>query len=182
MNTANVKNKENHLPIYGVGPFYGAGIIFLTVIGIFLSCLGVLEFAKFQSTKTPFIVVGILIFFGGFLVWFKAAFRIDRYIEHNELCTDGIYGIVRNPCYSGIMLMCSGALLIANNVALLLLPLLYWLAMTILMKNTEEKWLYQLYGEEYREYCRRVNRCIPCFAKKKKIPSTAKGVIDMYIK
>ncbi|HKM22388.1 MAG TPA: isoprenylcysteine carboxylmethyltransferase family protein [Lachnospiraceae bacterium] len=160
-----VSDNKKHLPIYGVGPFYGAGIISLTVIGIVLSCLGVFDFAKFQGTKIPFILVGIFICLGGFLVWFKAAFRIDRYIEHNELCTDGIYGIVRNPCYSGIMLMCSGALLIANNVALLLLPLLYWLAMTVLMKNTEEKWLYQLYGEQYQEYCRQVNRCIPWFRK-----------------
>lgn len=49
----------------------------------------------------------------------------------------------------------------ASNYALLILPFLYWFFMTILMKNTEEKWLYELYGEEYKEYCRRVNRCIP---------------------
>lgn len=158
--------KEEHLPTYGVGPFYGAGIIILTVIGIILSCFGILDFAKFQITKIPFMVIGVFICLGGFLVWFKAAFRIDRYIEQNELCTDGIYGIVRNPCYSGIMLMCSGVLFLANNVLLLVLPPIFWFAMTILMKNTEEKWLYQLYGEPYREYCRRVNRCIPWFAKK----------------
>ena len=174
MKDKDISGTKNHLPIYGVGPFYGAGIIILTVVGIVLSCLGVLDFAKLQSTKIPFILVGIVIFLGGFLVWFQAAFRIDRYIEHNELCTDGIYGIVRNPCYSGIMLMCSGALLIANNVALLLLPLLYWLAMTILMKNTEEKWLYQLYGEQYQEYCKRVNRCMPWFAKQENISASYK--------
>lgn len=33
--------------------------------------------------------------------------------------------------------------------------------MTVLMKNTEEKWLYALYGQEYLDYCKRVNRCIP---------------------
>lgn len=32
--------------------------------------------------------------------------------------------------------------------------------MTVLMKNTEEKWLSERYGSEYEAYCRRVNRCI----------------------
>ena len=38
---------------------------------------------------------------------------------------------------------------------------------TGIIKNTEEKWLKALYGNEYAEYCRNVNRCIPGFPKKK---------------
>jgi protein-S-isoprenylcysteine O-methyltransferase Ste14 len=30
--------------------------------------------------------------------------------------------------------------------------------MTVLMRATEEKWLKNLYGEEYEEYCRQVNQ------------------------
>jgi protein-S-isoprenylcysteine O-methyltransferase Ste14 len=33
--------------------------------------------------------------------------------------------------------------------------------MTVVLKNTEEKWLLDLYGKEYEEYKKRVNRCIP---------------------
>lgn len=33
------------------------------------------------------------------------------------------------------------------------------------MKHTEEKWLAALYGREYADYCKRVNRCIPWFPK-----------------
>lgn len=88
-------------------------------------------------------------------------FRIDKYIKGNTLCTDGIYAWVRNPCYSGIMLMCTGTLLMANNFILLILAVIYWIFMTVLMKNTEEKWLLELYDEAYSEYCRKVNRCIP---------------------
>jgi len=29
------------------------------------------------------------------------------------------------------------------------------------MINTEEKWLKDLYGKEYIDYCKEVNRCIP---------------------
>ena len=34
------------------------------------------------------------------------------------------------------------------------------------MKNTEEKWLTEHFGKEYINYCKRVNRAIPWFAKK----------------
>lgn len=54
-------------------------------------------------------------------------------------------------------------LMIYGNLWLLILPVLYWLFLTVLMKCTEEKWLKNLYGMEYEEYCRRVNRCIPWF-------------------
>ncbi|MCM1365470.1 MAG: isoprenylcysteine carboxylmethyltransferase family protein [Faecalibacterium sp.] len=162
-----MKNNNEHLPVYGVGPIYGICIIAVTVIAIVLSCMDILSVGKITALKLPFIIIGILIAISGFVVWFKAAFKIDKYIVSNELCTDGIYGIVRNPCYSGIMLMCTGSLFIANNLLLLILPFVYWIAMTILMKHTEEKWLYELYGKEYTDYCKKVNRCIPWFARKK---------------
>lgn len=158
-----MKHNKEHLPIYGVGPIYGAGIIIITVIGIALSCMGVLSIWQFTALKFPFIIAGILIATEGLLVWLKAASRIDKYIVSNQLCTEGIYAFVRNPCYSGIMLICTGALFMANNLYLLVLPFIYWISMTILLKNTEEKWLYELYGQEYLDYCQKVNRCIPWF-------------------
>ena len=42
-----------------------------------------------------------------------------------------------------------------------------------LLKNTEEKWLEELYGQEYIDYCKKVNRCIPWFPK---------GLTDITIK
>lgn len=104
---------KEHLPVYGVGPIYGAVIILVTVIGSILSVNKILDFAKVSFTEIPFLLFGIIIAVSGFWVWYRAAFRIDKYITGNQLCTDGIYAWVRNPCYSGIMLMCTGALLMA---------------------------------------------------------------------
>lgn len=163
--------KKEHLPIYGVGPFYGAGIIVTTIIGIILSITGVIKTGKLDKAGliAGFIGIGFVIFLLGFFVWKAAAIgskSIDKYIESNTLCTTGVYSIVRNPCYSGIMLMCTGLLFMTHNLWLLILPFVYWLAMTILMKHTEEKWLLKLYGQEYVLYCKKVNRCIPWFPKK----------------
>lgn len=159
-----MKDKK-HLPIYGVGPAYGVGVILITVVCTVLSFIDKMPVFKITTLKIPLIIAGVIVVIIGFIVWFKAAFKIDKYIVSNKLCTDGIYSIVRNPCYSGIMLMCDGVLLISNNLYLLILPFVFWLAMTILMKHTEEKWLLKLYGQEYVEYCKSVNRCIP-FPKK----------------
>ena len=141
------------------------------MIGIVLSVTGVIESGRIENTGliTVFIVIGLVIFLLGFFVWKAAALgskSIDKYIESNTLCTTGVYSIVRNPCYSGIMLMCTGLLFMVHNLWLLILPVVYWLAMTILMKCSEEKWLKDLYGQEYVEYCKTVNRCIPWFPKK----------------
>lgn len=162
-----MKENKKHLPIYGVGPVYGVGIILITALCTVLSFIDKMPVLKISVLKIPLIIVGIIAVVIGFIVWFKAAFKIDKYIVSNKLCTDGIYSIVRNPCYSGIMLMCDGVLLISNNLYLLVLPFMFWLAMTILMKHTEEKWLLKLYGQEYIEYCKSVNRCIPFWKRKK---------------
>lgn len=100
--------QKEHLPIYGVGPFYGVGIIAATESGIVLSVTGVIKSGKIENTGfiASFIVIGALIFLLGFFVWKTAALgskSIDQYIESNTLCTVGVYNMVRNPCYSGIM-------------------------------------------------------------------------------
>ena len=48
-----------------------------------------------------------------------------------------------------------------HNWLLVPMILVDWLIMTIVLKNTEEKWLLDLYGKEYAKYKKQVNRCIP---------------------
>lgn len=159
-----MKGRE-HLPLTGVGPIYVVIIIACTVAGIALKENVALQSGKIVAMKIPFMVLGILLIAFGLYLWTSANFqsKLGDNIKSNTLVTTGVYAHVRNPIYSAFMLMCTGALLSANNLWLLILPFFYWAFMTILMKNTEEKWLYNLYGEPYREYCKRVNRCIPWF-------------------
>lgn len=159
--------KKEHLPLFGVGPVYVAAIVLATVAGISLSESGRIPNVELAMLRIPFLVTGIALILLGTYLLYAAAIqsRVHENIRKNTLVTTGVYGIVRNPIYSACMLMCTGAIFAANNLLLLALPVLYWLFMTVLMMNTEEKWLSDLYGEQYRAYCRRVNRCIPWFAK-----------------
>ena len=47
--------------------------------------------------------------------------------------------MVRNPIYSAFYFVLTGLLLIEANLWLLILPILFWIYMTVLLKLTEEK-------------------------------------------
>ena len=158
---------KKHLPMMGVGPIYGAVIIAITVIAVIAGKSTAFEAGGVNFLKIPLLILGILLIVLGVYLWAGALFqsKIDSHIAENRLATTGVYGLVRNPIYSAFMFFCTGALMIAGNLFFLPLFFFYWIFMTVLMKCTEEKWLKNLYGREYEEYCRRVNRCIPWIPK-----------------
>ncbi|MDP9806894.1 protein-S-isoprenylcysteine O-methyltransferase Ste14 [Trueperella bonasi] len=55
----------------------------------------------------------------------------------------------------------SGLLLVQANWWLLALPFVYWIALSVLMKHTEERWLENKFGAEYTRYATHVNRAFP---------------------
>jgi len=154
---------KEHLPFMGVGPLYVGLILALTAAAIILTKTGSLPVANAGVFRLPLALVGVLVVLAGAALWAAAFFgaKIDRGIAENRLVTGGVYAHVRNPIYSAFLFLCTGALLIAGNLWLLVLPVAYWLFLTLLMKGTEEKWLFRQYGQVYRDYCRRVPRCIP---------------------
>ncbi len=162
--------EKDHLPIYGVGPIYVILIAVFTAAAVLMRNVPLFASGKHESIRGLMTAAGVLCLIGGAALWFYAVVitKIDESIKENRLVTTGAYALVRNPIYSAFMIICTGILLIAGNLWFLVLPFVYWLLMTVLMKQTEEKWLGQLYGREYDEYCRKVNRCWPWFPKQGK--------------
>lgn len=155
--------KNKHLPIFGFGPIYITVIILFTALVIYLSATNHIPFIGIKELKHLFLVFGAFCIALGIFLWINAAIfsKGDASIKNNKLLTTGIYAYVRNPVYSAFMLICTGIIFTHSNIVLMFLPFVYWLFMTILMKYTEEKWLLKLYGQEYIDYCKMVNRCIP---------------------
>lgn len=162
--------KKEHLPIFGVGPLIIAFQIVVTLLGIALSSFGYFELCKIEMLDIPLKVVGVILILFGIFLYLCAALHSKVYqgITQNKLVTAGVYAVVRNPIYSAFLLACTGAVCIANNLVLFIAPVLGWAFMTIVLKLSEEKWLENLYGDEYVRYCKRVNRCTPWFAKNEK--------------
>jgi protein-S-isoprenylcysteine O-methyltransferase Ste14 len=159
----NFVKEGQKLPLYGVGPYIVYGMVMVSILGIiffgYVFKIGILE----DPWIWPFRMAGIALILIGTCVWYKGALGsgMDENISDNKLKTDGIYAWVRNPMYSGIWILNIGLILMWHNAWLLLAPAINWLIMTIALINTEEKWLMKLYGEEYAQYKKRVNRCIP---------------------
>lgn len=79
----------------------------------------------------------------------------------------GIYGYVRNPVYSAAFFVSIGTVCMTNRLILFVaVGIICWSYMSLLLVVTEEKWLRDLYGKQYEDYCNRVNRCIPWFRNK----------------
>lgn len=142
--------------MYGVGPLYVAVIIAVTIAAVIVGHTAFFENRIIQGLKIPSAIVGILLIIFGICLWTGAVFRakVDNGIKNNNLVTGGVYALCRNPIYSAFMLACTGALFISGNLVFYPLFFFYWIFMTALMKCTEEKWLKNLYGKEYEEYCK----------------------------
>ncbi len=161
---------KKHLPVFGVGPLCALSMLFFFLIGVLLHHFGFLSSGRAKVLRVPFILAGLLMIALGVYIWVQAVLvsKIDRAVLENQLVTTGIYSYVRNPVYSAIAIALSGAAMLFSNFWLLILMPVFWLDITVWMKNTEEKWLKERYGKPYEDYCLKVNRCIPWFPRKNK--------------
>lgn len=162
------KNRKKHLPLFGVGPVIVFGQFLFTGIAIVLSYVFEWNYWKFNILNIPLKVMGIILIILGFYMDYcaKNKSKLFENVADNKLIVDGIYSIVRNPVYSGAFTVCIGAVCLTNKLELFAVIVICWIYMTIFLITTEEKWLKELYGQEYIDYCKRVNRCIPWFPKK----------------
>ena len=144
----NKENKKNHLPLYGIGPALCYSMALVTAVCIWLANKEYIP-GKIdnKAIKLVFLIIGIALIIEGIVLFFGADLNgnLQENIKANQLKTNGSYKYVRNPCYCMFLFGCTGALLIYANLVLFLLPVLFWIEMTIVLKNTEEKWLTNLY-------------------------------------
>lgn len=159
--------KNEHLPIFGIGPVYVVSILLPTMSALFFRNLSVFASGKVVTLRTPLSMMGVLFMVMAIFIWIQAVIvlKLDEHIKKNHLVTSGVYAWVRNPIYSAFMILCIGILLVIGNAWFFILPFSYWFLLTVLLKHTEEKWLQEIYGNEYIAYCRKVNRCWPWMPK-----------------
>ena len=164
----NYEDKDQKLPMFGIGPYLIAGVAAVALAGVLLSGNALRSGIVEGAGKWVMRAAGVLLMLCGAAVWFTGAVRsgMDDHIIHNKLKTDGIYAWVRNPMYSGVWMILLGIVQLWHNLWLLAVIPLTWGILTVVLKRTEERWLTNVYGEAYTAYCQRVNRLIPWFPKK----------------
>lgn len=160
--------KAKHLPVYGIGPVLCVPLAVVMGILFTMSIKGKIPSTDFgEMVNSILSIVGYIIILLGIVLCLGAdkGDKLKSNIKENRLKTDGSFRFVRNPRYSTFLLVEFGLALVCHNLYLLIIPVLFWIEMIIVLKRTEEKWLTKLYGQEYIEYCKKVNRCIPFFPK-----------------
>ena len=157
------QDKRQKIPTDGVGPYLWGILLVMNLAGWMLS-KSVLQSGLLKGGfKDLLYLIGFLLMFVATRIWWLSVVKsdIDTSIQNNELKTTGIYARTRNPIYFSWWLCGIGSILTMHNVWLLILIPIQWVIITVVIRNTEEKWLYEIYGEAYKDYCARVNRWIP---------------------
>ena len=156
------------MSVLGIGPVYVISCLIITILSIYITEKGFLNSGKVYELKDFMVLVGAVCIALGIALWLNAVVyqKMVKAIKNNKLLTTGVYSIVRNLVYSAFYFVLTGSLLIEANLWLMILPILFWIYMTVLLKLTEEKWLLDTFGEEYIKYCSKVNRVFPWFPKK----------------
>lgn len=158
-------NEEEHMPIFGIGPFLVFPILILSFISLIMSIYKKIPLFQIRELNFPLIMIGIVLILAGIIIWLFAVVKskITQEIIDNKLVKTGIYSYIRHPIYSAFLFISTGLTFLSQNIFLFFLPILYWIILTIGMKKTEEKWLLEKFGDEYIEYSKEVNRFIPFF-------------------
>ena len=81
--------------------------------------------------------------------------------ERTALVTGGLFGHVRNPIFSFVLLSASGLLLLVPNALALCAVALTLAGIQIQVRAVEEPYLLSAHGEAYADYARRVGRFVP---------------------
>jgi protein-S-isoprenylcysteine O-methyltransferase Ste14 len=78
-----------------------------------------------------------------------------------RLVATGLYRMVRNPMYVGIVLILLGESIVFASLTLLGYAVLAWLCCHLFVVLYEEPALRRKFGESYKEYCKSVPRWVP---------------------
>ena len=86
--------------------------------------------------------------------------EVYRARKESQLATDGLYGLVRHPQYTGIFIALFGQLVHwPTLITLLLFPVIVWAY--VLLARKEEKQMIAAFGAEYKAYQQRVPMFFP---------------------
>lgn len=97
----------------------------------------------------------------------------NRRVHAEDLVTEGIFGLARNPLYVGNILVLFGIFIIWNAPLLYLIGVPFTLFGYKGIVSAEEAFLRGKFGAAYDEYCRTTNRWIPDF---RKAPEALRGI------
>ncbi|AJR29912.1 protein-S-isoprenylcysteine methyltransferase [Mycolicibacterium fortuitum subsp. fortuitum DSM 46621 = ATCC 6841 = JCM 6387] len=81
--------------------------------------------------------------------------------ETTTLVRDGVFGLVRNPIFTGMLFFAAGITLMTPNLLALAAFAVLLATIELQVRVVEEPYLNAAHGQAYRDYCRDVGRFVP---------------------
>jgi len=105
-----------------------------------------------------FLVIWFALAISANLTFRRKGTPVNPYAPTTALAQDGPYRFTRNPMYLGLVLLTVGFALVMNSMWLILIAVPIMLALRNLVIVHEERYLEGKFGDEYRDYSKRVRR------------------------
>ena len=152
---------SNKMTAWGIGKKLGRIVFPYLAITIILY---IIKPDLFTITQIPFLasaILGTIFIILGLVMWSLGAKVIRKAFHEGRLITNGVYAIVRNPMYSGLLIFVFlGIALWFRSWLILTVPIVAYIAFKLFFKE-EDKYLEEKFGQEYLDYKSKVNALIP---------------------
>ena len=137
--------------------------LFLITIAAIVAVDQLLPLATFGWPWLPWCGAALAVSGVGVSVVAKRQFQrvgtnVYTFEEPDELVTEGLFSISRNPMYLGLVLAAFGAALVSATPPALVLSAVFALIVRYWYIAFEENVMQRRFGEPYQSYCRRVGR------------------------
>lgn len=154
---------KNKMTIWGIGGTLAWTSVIFSVVIIFINRH---LLPGWRFSHLPAVVVwgiGGLFILDGMVILFFSIRSITRAFRNDKLTMAGAYSVVRHPLYSAwIVFIVPGIVLISRYILCWLIPIFMYVVFKALIKK-EDDYLEQKFGDEYRNYRKRVNELFPRF-------------------
>jgi len=146
---------------WGVGPKLAKIIFSYLAFTIIIQIIRPDIFTITQISYLALIILGAILIIVGLIIWALGAKVIDKAFNEGRLLTNGVYAIVRNPMYSGLIVFIStGLALCFRSWLMLTVPIVAYIVFKLCIKD-EDKYLEEKFGQEFLNYKSKVNAIIP---------------------
>lgn len=150
------------MTIFGIGLLLVASGGFSLGLILFVEAVWGIKLTWTRDHTDLLPAIGALFMAAGLYFWASGAMAIRKAFYEKRLLTEGVYRLTRNPMYAAFILFIIPALsLLMNDVLIILASGVLYVVFRISIEK-EEKYLSQLFGDEYQRYCKQVPRLVPC--------------------
>lgn len=139
-------------------PILLLGAIFISYLLSFVP--GPLISTPFHLLGWGFIGVGLGLFVWTIQLFQKHKTTLEPRGKPSALITIGPYRLSRNPIYLGFLLVSIGTALLFAKILAFVGPLLFFYFVTTFVIPFEEETLTSIFGEDYRNFSKRIRRWI----------------------